>query len=207
MVFEKVTQPDFSREQAFLGRVAGVDEVGRGPWAGPVVAACVILDPKRLPDGARDSKQLSKAKREALFDTITATSLSLGVGVCTPEEIDKHNILGATKLAMRRAYDVMPVKPDLAWIDGNQLPGLPCPMRTLVKGDSLCLSIAAASIIAKVTRDRMMEELAQEFPHYGWERNAGYGTKAHQDGIAAHGITPHHRRSFAPIRQWLEQAA
>lgn len=199
--------PDFSREMAIGGLVAGVDEAGRGPWAGPVVAAAVILDPHNLPEGANDSKQLNKNKREALWERVMACAVAVGVGICDPAEIDTLNILGATKLAMLRAYEALPVKPQTALIDGNQLPTLPCTMQTLVKGDALSLSIAAASIIAKVTRDRMMEELAREFPQYGWERNAGYGTALHQQALARYGITPHHRRSFAPIRALLEKDA
>lgn len=199
--------PDFSREMALGGLVAGIDEVGRGPWAGPVVAAAVILDPTHLPEGINDSKQLSKPRREALREQIMASAVAVGVGVCTPEEIDRLNILGATKLAMLRAYEGLGVTPSTALIDGNQLPALPCAMQALVKGDALSLSIAAASIVAKVTRDQMMEDLAHEFPHYGWERNAGYGTALHQQALARYGVTPHHRRSFAPIRALLAKDA
>ena len=200
-------RPTYSRERACTGLAAGVDEAGRGPWAGPVVAACVILDPTKLPIGANDSKQLSKPKREALFQVVMESALCVGVGQCSPQEIDQYNILGATKLAMLRAYEAMPMKPAKAFIDGNQLPKLPCAMEAIVEGDALCISISAASIIAKVTRDRIMCELAQQFPQYGWERNSGYGTKLHQDGLAQHGVTAHHRRSFAPIRKLLELAA
>ncbi len=199
--------PDYSRELAFNGVAAGVDEAGRGPWAGPVVAAIVILDRHTLPKGVNDSKQLSKLKRETFWHIITQSALSFGVGMCNTQEIDQHNILGATKLAMRRAYDAMSIKPDIAYIDGNQLPLLPCKMEAVIGGDALCLSIAAASIIAKVTRDRLMAELAEQFPQYGWERNAGYGTHEHQDALAKYGVTDHHRRSFAPIRKLLEVAA
>ncbi len=167
----------------------------------------VILDKDNLPSGINDSKQLSRIRREKLFSCIMDSSVSVGVGVCSPAEIDRHNILGATKLAMLRAYEGMKVKPGIAFVDGNQLPHLPCEMEAIVDGDALCVSIAAASIIAKVTRDRQMEELAREFPQYGWERNAGYGTREHQAGLAAHGVTVHHRRSFAPIRKLLEAAA
>jgi ribonuclease HII len=129
------------------------------------------------------------------------------VGICSVEEVDRYNILGATKLAMRRAYEGIGCRVDIALIDGNQKPDLPCAMEAIVDGDALCLSIAAASIVAKVTRDRMMCELAVQFPAYGWERNAGYGTREHQLALASHGVTVHHRRSFAPIRKLMEQAA
>jgi len=192
--------PDFSLETAGSGLVAGIDEAGRGPWAGPVVAAAVIFtDEKNIPSGIHDSKKLSKPKREALFEQIKIAS-HWGVGLATVEEIDQFNILGATKLAMQRAVANLPVAPQLALVDGNQAPQLPCMTQTVVKGDSKSLSIAAASILAKVTRDGIMEELHAQHPHYAWDRNAGYGTPAHQLGLAAHGITKHHRRSFKPIQ-------
>ena len=194
--------PDFSIEKRYTGIITGIDEAGRGPWAGPVVASAVILDRKNIPEGIGDSKKLSAAKREKLFPLIQKQAL-FGIGIASVEEIDTLNILGATKLAMRRAIDALPVMPDIALIDGNQLPDLPCKGVTVVKGDSLSLSIAAASIIAKVTRDHLMQELAIAHPHFAWERNAGYGTKAHQDGLKSYGITPHHRKSFAPIRKIL----
>ena len=196
---------DFSTEASYAGVVAGIDEAGRGPWAGPVVAAGVILDRQRLPVGVNDSKQLSKSRREILYDVIMATAKA-GVGICSAEEVDQYNILGATKRAMRRAFDALEVKPDVALIDGNQLPDLPCAMDAIIDGDALCISIAAASIIAKVTRDRVMVQLALEHPQYGWERNAGYGTREHQEALARHGVTPYHRRSFAPIRKLLQAA-
>ena len=197
-------QLDFSGEQHYEGIVAGIDEAGRGPWAGPVVAAAVILDRDNFPAGVNDSKQLSKGKREALFDMLMAHA-QVGVGICSVEEIDEHNILGATKLAMQRAFELLPCRPDTVLIDGNQPPQLPCNTHAIIGGDGLCVSIAAASIIAKVTRDRMMVKLAKEFPHYGWESNAGYGTRTHQAGLATFGVTPHHRRSFAPIRKLLDE--
>jgi ribonuclease HII len=201
-----MNMPDFSREVHYRGIVAGFDEAGRGPWAGPVVAAAVILDRSRAPLGINDSKQLNRVRREALYDLIMSVAV-VGVGRCSSEEVDRLNVLGATKLAMLRAYEALTAKPDMALVDGNQLPALPCAMDAIVDGDALCVSIAAASIIAKVTRDRIMVELACEFPHYGWERNAGYGTREHQEALAAHGVTPHHRRSFAPIRRLMEQVA
>jgi ribonuclease HII len=198
--------PDFSLESSYTGIVAGIDEAGRGPWAGPVVAAAVILDSRNIPTGLNDSKKLTAAKREMLYAQLLEQAKT-GVGIATVEEIDALNILQASLLAMRRACEMLPEKPDIALVDGNRAPDLPCTVQTVVGGDAKSLSIAAASIIAKVTRDRLMAELAQEFPHYGWEKNAGYGTAAHQKGLAGHGITIHHRRSFAPIRALLERAA
>lgn len=194
--------PDFSYEQQLGKLVAGVDEAGRGPWAGPVVAAAVIFRNHYAPSGVNDSKKLSAKKREALFDAIMETGL-VGVGLASAQEIDELNILGATKLAMQRAVENLPIKPDAVLVDGNQPPKLPMSTRALIKGDSLSLSIAAASIIAKVTRDKMMQELHAEFPHYGWARNAGYGTAAHIKALAEHGITPHHRKSFKPMKDLI----
>jgi ribonuclease HII len=198
--------PDLTVESVHAGIVAGIDEAGRGPWAGPVVAAIVILDRTCIPAGIHDSKLLSRTKRETLYDAIAATS-RFAVGLCSAQDVDSYNILGATKRAMRLAYDALPTKPDYALVDGNQLPDLPCHMDAIIDGDALCVSIAAASIIAKVTRDRIMAQLAVEFPQYGWERNAGYGTREHQEALACHGVTVHHRRSFAPIRKLLEKTA
>ncbi|MBL0318125.1 MAG: ribonuclease HII [Alphaproteobacteria bacterium] len=198
--------PDFFYENGMNGVIAGIDEAGRGPWAGPVVAAAVVLDRNHIPEGIDDSKKLTHAQREILFETILNHS-HVGIGSASVEEIDQHNILQATFMAMRRAYEQLTLKItiDGVLVDGNQVFALPCPLKTLVKGDSLSLTIAAASIVAKVTRDRLMNELAQACPHYAWERNAGYGTKAHQEGIARYGITEHHRRSFAPIRNYLSE--
>ncbi len=198
-----MSAPDLSIESTYKGIVAGIDEAGRGPWAGPVVAGAVILPKGKLPPGINDSKKLPAAKREELFECIMAIA-TVGVGIASVEEIDTHNILGATKLAMRRAVEALGVLPVVALVDGNRAPELPCPAHTIVRGDAISLSIAAASIIAKVTRDRIMQQLASEFPGYGWETNAGYGTAAHQKGLAERGVTIHHRRSFAPIRALLE---
>lgn len=195
--------PDLSLETSCGGLVAGIDEAGRGPWAGPVVAAAVIFRSEHLPDGIDDSKKLSSAARESLFDSIRLCSYT-GVGVATVDEIDKLNILEATKLAMLRAVKTLEAAPDIALVDGNRAPTLPCAVKTVVGGDARSLSIAAASIIAKVTRDRMMRELAADYPGYGWEHNAGYGTREHQQALARLGVTPHHRRSFAPIKAMLE---
>lgn len=194
--------PTLELEIALRCRVAGIDEAGRGPWAGPVVAAAAILDPDRLPAalGARldDSKKLKRPVREELF-TALEDCAEIGVGTADIAEIDRLNILQATMLAMQRAVASLSHPPEYALVDGNRAPKLPVPARTVVKGDSRCMSIAAASIVAKVTRDRIMETLAQEHPGYGWERNAGYGTAEHQAALERLGVTPHHRRSFAPI--------
>lgn len=195
--------PDFSFELAApASPVCGIDEVGRGPWAGPVVAGAVILDPARTPEGLNDSKKLTARRREVLFDALQ--DHHFGLGIATVEEIDQMNILQATYLAMRRAIAALPIRPGFALVDGNRIPpDFPCPAETIVKGDSRSLSIAAASIIAKVARDRMMAELAAEWPGYGWERNAGYGVAAHAEALRNLGVTPHHRRSFKPIHKML----
>ena len=198
--------PDFSIERECGGIVAGVDEAGRGPWAGPVVAAAVILPPDipgKLVAGLEDSKKLSAGRREKLFDALSGHA-DIGIGAASVAEIERDNILAATYAAMRRAVAGLAAVPDIALIDGNRLPpALPCAGRTVVKGDGLSLSIAAASIVAKVTRDRIMASLATRYPAFGWERNAGYGTRQHQDGLAVEGITPHHRRTYAPIAKML----
>lgn len=198
--------PDFTFEDAAPARpVAGVDEVGRGPWAGPVVAAAAILDPTRTPEGLNDSKKLSAGRREALFEDLEK-SAEIGIGMASVEEIDSLNILRATELAMRRALAALPRAPGFALIDGNRIPpALPCPAQAVIGGDGRALSIAAASIVAKVTRDRLMAELARAHPEYGWERNAGYGVPAHREALLTYGVTPHHRRSFRPIYKILYQ--
>ncbi len=202
--------PDFFHETRLTGEfgtpVAGVDEAGRGPWAGPVVAAAVILDKNAIPPGLNDSKKLNEARREQLFAPITETA-QVGIGIIGVEDIDRDNILRATMAAMALAIDHLPARPAIALIDGNRCPPLTCAAQALVKGDALSLSIAAASIIAKVTRDRIMRELALEFPQYGFEKHKGYGTKAHQQALSLHGVTRHHRRSFKPIRTLIENAA
>jgi len=197
--------PDLTFEMAELGRVAGVDEAGRGPFAGPVVAAAVILDYNNIPPGIHDSKQLSKRIRENLFDAIHAAAI-VGIGEATVEEIDRINILQASLLAMRRAILNLSVVPDTVLVDGNCDPQLGCKTLTIIKGDAISLSIAAASIVAKVTRDRKMHTAALQYPNYGWERNAGYGTVEHRKGLRDFGVTPLHRRSFAPIREILERS-
>ncbi len=198
--------PDLTAEVAYAGKdatICGVDEAGRGPWAGPVVAAAVVLDRDRIPPGLDDSKKLTPRRRAALFDAIRAAA-SVGVGIASVEEIDALNILRANDLAMLRAIGALQPAPDAALIDGNRVPpGLPCRARALVGGDGRSLSIAAASIIAKVTRDRIMGELAGAHPGYGWERNQGYGTAEHRAALIRLGVTPHHRRSFRPIHNIL----
>ncbi|MFP5468386.1 MAG: ribonuclease HII [Alphaproteobacteria bacterium] len=199
--------PDFSREQEHYARnpgarIAGIDEAGRGPWAGPVVAAAVVLDPRNIPLGLDDSKKLSVLKREALYARLLNCA-QIGVGQASVAEIDDLNILNASLLAMARAVAALPVAPTFALVDGNRAPGLSCPLETIIGGDAHCLSIAAASIIAKVTRDAIMHDLDTEFPGYGWKTNQGYGTSAHRDALARLGVTPHHRRSFRPIHKML----
>lgn len=196
-------RPNFTIESSFSGIVVGVDEAGCGPWAGPVVAAAVILNPHRRPAGINDSKKLSCEDRTALFEAIHARA-HCAIGIASVEEIDTLNILQARLLAMKRAFELLDILPDIALIDGNRAPALPCAVKLVVGGDESCMSIAAASIIAKVTRDRLMCELASQFPGYGWETNAGYGTATHQKGLAERGVTPHHRKSFRPIRELLE---
>lgn len=193
--------PSFEIELKYNGLVAGLDEAGRGPFAGPVVAAAVILDRNNTPEKINDSKKLSPQAREKLHDKILA-SARVGIGIVSVEQIDRLNIGRASLIAMERAFHRLGGA-DAALIDGNLLPRLPCLMEAVVKGDSKSLSIAAASIIAKVTRDRIMDSLAREFPHYGWEENKGYGTAQHMAALTLHGPTPHHRRSFAPVREAL----
>ena len=186
--------------------IAGVDEVGRGPLCGPVTAAAVILDPGAIPEGLDDSKKLTARKREVLYDNIL-TSARCSIAQATVAEIDELNILRASHLAMERAIAGLDTPPDHVLIDGNMIPkGLALSAEAIVKGDSRCLSIAAASIIAKVARDRIMGDLAAQFPGYGWETNAGYGTKQHMEALRNLGVTPHHRRSFKPIHNILYQA-
>ena len=194
--------PDFEYELTHEGLVAGVDEVGRGPWAGPVVAAAVILKRDAIPPGIDDSKRLTRARREVLFEALVGRA-TIGIGEAGVDEIERLNILAAAMLAMSRAVEDLGVVPGHALIDGNRMPDLPCPMTTLIGGDQRSLSIAAASIIAKVTRDRLMTRLALDHPGYGWERNAGYGTAEHRDGLDRLGVTVHHRRGFKPIARRL----
>ena len=190
-------------------RVCGVDEAGRGPWAGPVVAAALIFQSHDTkPRGLNDSKKLDRDAREEIFTKLLERNIIHAVGIASVEEIDTLNIWGATQLAMRRAVTALSIAPDVALVDGKLTPrDMPCHVEPVIGGDGISLSIAAASIIAKVTRDRLMAEHAIAYPQYGFERHAGYGTPCHQEALATHGVTPLHRRSFAPIRLLLERAA
>lgn len=204
-----MTKPDFSFEQAAQARgflqIAGVDEVGRGPLAGPVVAAAVILDPAIIPAGLNDSKKLTAKKRDALYDELLAVA-DVSIAEATVAEIDTHNILRASHIAMVRAVAGLRKTADYALIDGNMVPrDLVIPSETIIKGDGRSLSIAAASVVAKVWRDRHMVALAQQHPHYGWENNAGYPTAQHKLGLEQFGVSEHHRRSFRPIHNILYQ--
>jgi ribonuclease HII len=182
--------------------IAGVDEVGRGPLAGPVVACAVVMPPeRRAMPGINDSKQLSARKREELVGKILANAIGIGVGAASVREIDRFNILQASVLAMRRALRRLPVIPNHVVLDGRAMRTLDVQHTAVIHGDARCYSIACASIVAKITRDRLMHALAARYPGYLWEENVGYATAAHLRGIADHGITPHHRRSFLPCRQ------
>ncbi|MBL8782832.1 MAG: ribonuclease HII, partial [Alphaproteobacteria bacterium] len=187
--------PSFSRERKIDGHVAGIDEAGRGPLAGPVYAAAVILDPARLPRGVDDSKAMTAEARDKAFDKIMERALAVGIGVASVAEIDEINILQATMLAMRRATEALAIAPAQAFVDGNRAPTLPCPVETIIDGDAKSMSIAAASIIAKVTRDRVMRALDSEHPYYQWAQNKGYGTADHLVALGLLGPTVHHRQS------------
>ncbi|MGL4975070.1 MAG: ribonuclease HII [Bosea sp. (in: a-proteobacteria)] len=196
--------PTFTRETLArsqgLWPVAGIDEVGRGPLAGPVVAAAVVLDPDNIPDGLADSKALKAHQREALFPLVALSALGIGIGSASAAEIDALNIREATFLAMRRAVAALPLRPALLLVDGRDRPELGAPVEAIIKGDASVASIAAASIIAKVIRDRMMARLGLAYPAYGFANHAGYGTPAHLAAIKAHGPCPDHRFSFAPVK-------
>ncbi|API58052.1 ribonuclease HII [Tardibacter chloracetimidivorans] len=196
-----MTGPTLELELGYGGPVVGVDEAGRGPLAGPVVAAAVLLDPDCIPDGINDSKKLSEIARARLHDELVGCA-RVGVGIASVEEIDSINILQASLLAMRRAVDALDHAPVMVLVDGNQKPKWPYPCRPVIGGDALSLSIAAASIIAKVTRDRMMIGHDEAHPGYGWRTNKGYGTPEHLDALRRLGPTPLHRRSFAPVAQY-----
>ena len=212
-VKRRQSAPDLSLERAAGGLVAGIDEAGRGPWAGPVVAAAVILDAGRLSHelatGLDDSKKLSPGRRAALFAALAGHARigigRIGIGAASAPLIDEINVLAATMRAMGRAVAALGVVPDFALVDGNRLPELPCPARAVIGGDGKSLSIAAASIVAKVTRDRIMAALAARYPGFGWDTNAGYGTARHRDALEALGVTRHHRRSYAPVHKILSQ--
>ncbi len=203
------TGPDDSLEQTLRAdghiRIAGVDEVGRGPLAGPVTAAAVILTADNVPPGLNDSKKLTAKRRESLAQQIHAQA-EVSIAHATVQEIDQINILRASHLAMERAVAGLPTPPDFLLIDGNLIPAnLTCPAQAIVKGDSRSVSIAAASIVAKICRDQIMVELAQQHPGYGWETNAGYPSKSHKLALQNLGVTPHHRRSFKPVHNILYQ--
>jgi ribonuclease HII len=202
-ICQGLAMPDFAYERACMPPVAGVDEAGRGPWAGPVVAAAVILpmnslDPYLLTH-LDDSKKLKKSVRENLLAMLEPIA-DIGIGVASSTEIDNINILQATMLAMQRAVKNLSKMPTSVLVDGNRGPSITAEVTTIVNGDSLSLSIAAASIVAKVTRDQMMAVLAEQYPGYSWEQNAGYGTKEHKEALDRLGVTPAHRQSFAPIK-------
>ena len=191
--------------QICVGHYAGVDEVGRGPLVGNVVTAAVILDPNNPIEGLNDSKKLSEKKRELLFEQIQQKALSISVGSATPAEIDELNILHATMLAMQRAVAGLNVKPTSVLVDGNRTPDFGVESHAIVKGDGLIDAISAASIIAKVVRDREMDALAAQYPQFGFDKHKGYPTKAHFEALAEHGVLPEHRKSFRPVREALEQ--
>jgi len=203
------SSPDYSFEAAAHARgalrVAGVDEVGRGPLAGPVTAAAVVLDIARIPEGLNDSKALTAKRREALYDALMQVA-DVSIAHATVEEIDDLNILRASHLAMERAVAGLKTPPDHLLIDGNMIPrGLTISSESIIKGDARSVSISAASIVAKTCRDRLMVDLAQQHPGYGWETNAGYPSKTHKEALLRLGVTPHHRRSFKPVHNILYQ--
>jgi len=204
-----MTGPDFSFERAAkargFARIAGVDEVGRGPLAGPVMACAVVLDMERFPEGLNDSKKLTAKRRAVLAEAIEACA-EVSVASASVEEIDELNILRASHLAMERAIAGLKTPPDHCLIDGNLIPkGLKLSAEAIVKGDARSLSISAASIVAKIRRDHLMSTLAQHYPGYGWESNAGYPSKSHRLALQNIGVTPHHRRSFKPVHNILYQ--
>lgn len=205
--------PDFKFEDQYEGLVCGIDEAGRGPWVGNVVAGAVIVLDRNLPaellDNLNDSKKLSKSKREYLYNLLRQAEkegkVKIGIGEATPQEIDQYNILQATFMAMSRAVSKLGVQPQIALIDGNRTPKeFSCQSKAIVKGDARSYSISAASIMAKVWRDKELEVLAQKYPYYGFEHNAGYGTKDHIEGIKKYGLIPEHRKSYKPIKEFLE---
>jgi ribonuclease HII len=182
--------------------IAGIDEAGRGPWAGPVVSAAVILNEKNIPDGLNDSKKLSEKKRLSLYSSIYNFHF-VGVGISSIEEIDSMNVLQATFLSMKRAIEDLNPQPEYILVDGNLDPGLNFKTKCIIKGDSISISIAAASVIAKVTRDNLMLKLDKEFPNYNWKKNKGYGTAEHRNALELHGPCKYHRKSFSPINKML----
>ena len=201
---KETSKPDYNLELEIGGVICGVDEVGRGPLAGPVIAAAVILDPTNIPLHLNDSKKLSAKKQEELNEVILATS-ECAYGEASLEEIDELNILHASMLAMSRAVGNLPRKVDHVLVDGNRIPMLDAPATAVIKGDQKSVSIAAASIIAKIKRDFLMKNLAKIHPEYGWERNSGYGTREHIEALNLVGPSRFHRKSFAPIRDLMTQ--
>ncbi len=201
--------PSYQEESLLLAQgytlVAGLDEVGRGPLAGPLLAGVAVLPPRptgRWVELVRDSKQLTPAQRERVLPHIQDVALGLAVGMCSAQEVDSLGVSAATRLAMRRALEALPVKPEFLLLDAFPLPEVPLPQKAIIDGDALCLSIAAASIVAKVTRDRMMEKEDAVYPCYGFARHKGYGTREHLLNLRRYGPCPIHRLSFAPVRQW-----
>ena len=200
-MIERVAPPSRGNPAKTTDWIAGVDEAGRGPLAGPVAAAAVILDPCCMPEGIDDSKKLSQSQRVIAFDAILKQAVAVSFALLPPADIDRLNIRGAALEAMRRAVAGLSLAPDLVLVDGRDIPpGLPCPARAIIGGDGSEPAIGAASIVAKVMRDRLMTRLGQDWPAYGFEIHKGYGTVRHRDAIAAAGATVHHRRSFAPFK-------
>lgn len=195
-------EPSYKFDQEYETPIIGVDEVGRGPLAGPVISAAIILNKEKIPEGINDSKKLSKKKREVINEELISQH-SFAIGIASVEEIDKINILQASLLAMKRAVLNLNIKPQTILVDGNKLPDLEYNMYSIIKGDSKSISIAAASIIAKVYRDKLMQDLSLQYPGYYWEKNSGYGTKQHLLALNSLGVTPIHRKSFAPIYNML----
>jgi len=195
-------EPSYKFDQDYETPIIGVDEVGRGPLAGPVISAAIILNKEKIPEGINDSKKLSKKKREVINEELISQH-SFAIGIASVEEIDKINILQASLLAMKRAVLNLNIKPQTILVDGNKLPDLEYNMYPIIKGDSKSISIAAASIIAKVYRDKLMQDLSLQYPGYYWEKNSGYGTKQHLLALNSLGVTPIHRKSFAPIYNML----
>jgi ribonuclease HII len=195
-------EPSYKFDQDYETPIIGVDEVGRGPLAGPVISAAIILNKEKIPEGINDSKKLSKKKREVINEELISQH-KFAIGIASVEEIDKINILQASLLAMKRAVLNLNIKPQTILVDGNKLPDLEYNMYPIIKGDSKSISIAAASIIAKVYRDKLMQDLSLQYPGYYWEKNSGYGTKQHLLALDNLGVTPIHRKSFAPIYNML----
>jgi len=195
-------EPSYKFDQVYETPIIGVDEVGRGPLAGPVISAAIVLNKEKIPEGINDSKKLSKKKREVINEELISQH-SFAIGIASVEEIDKINILQASLLAMKRAVLNLNIKPQTILVDGNKLPDLEYNMYPIIKGDSKSISIAAASIIAKVYRDKLMQDLSLQYPGYYWEKNSGYGTKQHLLALDNLGVTPIHRKSFAPIYNML----